>query len=357
MKKILILLIGCVLLGGCVGGNDSDYAIDRKRDFNDIFKAGLTNSTKFQAGPVNYGIAPLYMGGNYDFINKIGFRSGFCGFYGENSTYNKIAWARNKLYNNITLGIGYNESLNNSTASYYSQLEFGVGFIVPGPYLGFNPGELLDWNLGYYGIDIYGDDIGLPPTYEQDLQDLNKFFAEHNGNLSMTNKEQTVICHERERCRVYEFENYSLAVFPLYWQKYGVHDFILFLHYDKGEQDNCTPVTYKETLKLLKNKPSLSFNNYILGTKYSRLIKRQKVDKIENSTEQIFFANNWFKTDGDKNNTELISYRFIGFTKKDGGTNKIYRNSESTHYASNFDYGNKVSKKTIKITLPVNKIK
>jgi len=40
----------------------------------------------------------------------------------------------------------------------YTQIEavFGLGFTVRA---GFNPGELLDFLLGWFGIDIYGDDL------------------------------------------------------------------------------------------------------------------------------------------------------------------------------------------------------
>ncbi len=49
---------------------------------------------------------------------------------------------------------------------YYTQLEVagGLGYTAR---VGFNPGELLDFVLGWTGIDIFGDDVGLPPTEEE----------------------------------------------------------------------------------------------------------------------------------------------------------------------------------------------
>lgn len=51
-------------------------------------------------------------------------------------------------------------------AYYYTQLEVaaGLGYTVR---LGFNPGELLDFLLGWTTIDIFGDDVGIPPTKEE----------------------------------------------------------------------------------------------------------------------------------------------------------------------------------------------
>ena len=356
MKKILILIITSVLLGGCVGGNDSDYAIDRKRDFNDIFTYGLGGGAKVQAGP--------FSGGFLIFQSAFGNKKIKCKYYTnlwqEKYIYDSVAWARNKQYLAVGIGFLYPIADNQFVSNYYTQFEVGAGCIIPGPYLGFNPGELLDWSLGYYGIDIYGDDIGLPPTYEQDLKDLNKFFAEHNGNLSMTNKEQTVICHERERCRVYQFENYSLAVFPLYWQKYGVHDFILFLHNDKKENvahNGCKDSSFKAILGAVKNKPLVGFNNYFLNKKYPGLIKRQ--EKYRRGTlQEIFFKNNKFEMVSDENDSGLYEYHFSGFIKKEGGTNHIFKNLKiNIFYPGYFEFGDPISSKTIKITLPVNKIK
>jgi hypothetical protein len=42
-------------------------------------------------------------------------------------------------------------------AHYYSQIEVVVG-LGPSVRLGFNPGEFLDFLLGWFGVSIYGDD-------------------------------------------------------------------------------------------------------------------------------------------------------------------------------------------------------
>ena len=47
-----------------------------------------------------------------------------------------------------------------STPYYYTQIEVAVGFLAT-IRAGFNPGELLDFLLGWTTIDIFGDDIGV----------------------------------------------------------------------------------------------------------------------------------------------------------------------------------------------------
>lgn len=42
---------------------------------------------------------------------------------------------------------------------YYTQCEVAVGTFFPSIRLGFNPGELLDFILGWTTIDIFRDDL------------------------------------------------------------------------------------------------------------------------------------------------------------------------------------------------------
>jgi len=44
-----------------------------------------------------------------------------------------------------------------ASAAYFTQIEVAAGVIV-GVRIGFNPGELLDFIFGWFGIDIYNDD-------------------------------------------------------------------------------------------------------------------------------------------------------------------------------------------------------
>ncbi|UDQ98341.1 hypothetical protein AAEX28_15355 [Lentisphaerota bacterium WC36G] len=361
MKRFLdifVMLFMIALFPGCmsINENDSDYTVDRKRDFNDIFTYGIGAGIKGQAGPF-YAVIPV-------FETLRGNKKVQANFYSEKCVYNPIAWARNKQYQSTGMFFYYPTADNQFVTSYYTQFEIGVGFILPLiPYLGFNPGELLDWGLGYWGIDIYDDDIGLAPTFEEDLLVLNKFFAEHDGNLSSTNEEQTVICHEYERCRVYNFKNYSLAVFPLYWQKYGIYDFVLSINSDNYKkqgflisfkQDNCS-----NFLRFYKTHPLIGFNNYFLGEKYCEMIALTKnwnyLEKITGTKEGEFFNNNEFTTIDNKNSKELVRYRFMGFIEKKNGTNKVFKNRDYFYNPDRgFEYGELIDSKSIKIKLPIN---
>ncbi|MDT8390564.1 MAG: hypothetical protein RRC34_08670 [Lentisphaeria bacterium] len=49
---------------------------------------------------------------------------------------------------------------------YYTQIEVVVG-VLGSIRLGFNPGELLDFILGWTTLDIYGDELGKRKKIEQ----------------------------------------------------------------------------------------------------------------------------------------------------------------------------------------------
>ncbi|UDQ98290.1 hypothetical protein AAEX28_15080 [Lentisphaerota bacterium WC36G] len=368
MKKffnIFLISFLVVSLTGCVSNNDSDYTVDRKRDFDDIFQTDFMIGAggKAQVGIINLAAGIL----STHFTNRKIEISSTLGSLGlmsiEKYSYDKINWARNKNYTSFNLGLSYAQPTNQSALNYYS--EFGAGFGTPvgGFYLGFNPGELLDWSLGYFGIDIYDDDIGLPPTFEEDLLALNKFFLKNNGNLSLTDKEQTVICHEYENARVYEFENYSLAVFPLYWQKYGVYDFMVFI-------DDAIPKCERLTSFGAGN-PKYNPNNPIFKTKYRigflDKFLGNELPKTENkgrhrSYDDGSINNNY--TDIDHKNGEdtyiknkLAVIRLYGNFNAPGIKKVELVNSDINSLINNdktYIIGELQSKKSIKITLPIN---
>ncbi len=57
-----------------------------------------------------------------------------------------------------------------SCPSYYTQLEVAAGALLVGARVGFNPGELLDFLLGWTTLDIYGDDVREQPESESLLK-------------------------------------------------------------------------------------------------------------------------------------------------------------------------------------------
>ena len=230
-----------------------------------------------------------------------------------------------------------------------------------GPFIGFNPGELLDWSLGYCGIDIYDDDIGAPPTFEDDLLALNQFFINHSGNLSLTDQEQTVLCYEYENARVYEFENYSLAVFPLYWQKYGVYDFIVFVNDSIPHCEQLTGVcasdNYNSQNPIFNAKYKIGFFYKFLGNEIPNL-KNIKIKRV-NDDGAVY----WDYRDIERKNGEdryiyekLTGIRIYGNFDVQGIKETDIVNSDTTRSYQNNDYmlSDLVSKKEIKITLPIN---
>ncbi len=364
MKKFFSVLFTIVLLTGCISSDDSDYTVDRKRDFNDIFHTGVMLGVggKAQTGPINLSLGLLL---THLTERKIKIISAGIGSE-EKYLYEKINWARNKNYKAVSIaGISYAEPLNQNIANYYTQFDAGFGTPLGGLYFGFNPGELLDWSLGYFGVDVYDDNIGLPSTFEDDLLALNQFFINHSGNLSLTDQEQTVLCYEYENARVYEFENYSLAVFPLYWQKYGVYDFIVFVN---DSIPHCERLTNFGTIRPKYNPQNLVFNAKDKVGFFDKFIG-DKISKRENNGHHRKYDDgsiNKDYTDIEHKNGEdtyiqnrLAIIRIYGNFDVSGIKKIDHINSDTTRSYQNNDYmlSDLVSKKEIKITLPVNKIK
>jgi hypothetical protein len=67
---------------------------------------------------------------------------------------------------------------------YFSQIEIaaGLGLSVR---LGFNPVELLDFLLGWFGIDIYGDDVEMKKAREERAKTSNPPLAQAKHDTSL----------------------------------------------------------------------------------------------------------------------------------------------------------------------------
>jgi len=173
--KIAVLL-GVLICGtGCTTG----YWVDRGRDAADIVSVsvGAGIGAKAQVGPLAPGLI-----WNEDYAGIISGRpftrksQNFDG-YGADASF--LLWGmyghgsdgRFKEYRaEHILGVPISKSIWDGfmgksfdlkyPASYFTNLEIvaGVGLTVRA---GFNPGELVDFILGFFGVDIYGDDIGL----------------------------------------------------------------------------------------------------------------------------------------------------------------------------------------------------
>ena len=188
MKK-LILSIAILAIVVSMSGCATPYMMDRRRDLADI--ATVTLGKGFGAG-VRAGPAHIGLLGSIDHVGLRGgaFRTkwsqdsdfGWAGIFdpliafpGGDGLFtggewfrapfdgSMIAEERGKLYE--VEGIApfvmtpQRESPSDSNPAYYfTQLEagFGLGLSIR---LGLNPGELTDFLLGWFGIDIYSDDI------------------------------------------------------------------------------------------------------------------------------------------------------------------------------------------------------
>jgi hypothetical protein len=169
------LVLGMLAAGsGCVSARA--YFHDRWADAKDIFTASVgtgPGGVMARVGPVNAGFfynsdwtglrAGEFFNFPSDFRERMAQRcAGEIGIglvWGEgfgNSLSLKEACERKKSYEwgGVLIPIVY----SGVPASCYTQIEVAAG-IAGTLRLGFNPGELLDFLLGWTTLDIYGDDL------------------------------------------------------------------------------------------------------------------------------------------------------------------------------------------------------
>ncbi len=170
--------------------------IDRRRDAADIFTAtvGHGYGVKAQAGPLAAGVAVImdHQGlrggalaefprgcGGWDMIdvNVLGFGGQRFNVSSSNTVdygarNHETLEARNKTYNapsiaGLTIPLAVEgDKWTRGHLYRLTQLELAVG-VGPAVRIGFNPGELLDFILGWFLIDIYNDDIEMRRHREQ----------------------------------------------------------------------------------------------------------------------------------------------------------------------------------------------
>ena len=181
MKRPLLILpllaLAAVLASGCA----SPYWQNRRADAADVFTAtiGVGLGATARIGPLHAGL-----GGNFDLY---GIEAGKVGELGNTGALvldsgghfagdaSLIAWGTSRI---DLLGEGHarGKQVYSDRGSFgripfwnpptpesqnparWTQIEVAVG-LLGGLRLGFNPGELLDFVLGFFGIDIYGDDL------------------------------------------------------------------------------------------------------------------------------------------------------------------------------------------------------
>ncbi len=179
MKKVFQLAFLC-LATACLTGCTTPYMVDRGRDTADIFTAtvGEGSGLKVQVGPLAIGLfgnidtyglrggqIDEFICNGYDGYSMLDFNVLIIGgqtFVPKNAA---ILRQRHKCYDTVW-GIlmqprrqPKGDSWSRGHLYSLTQIEIagGVGRTFR---LGFNPGELLDFILGWTTLDIYNDDLG-----------------------------------------------------------------------------------------------------------------------------------------------------------------------------------------------------
>lgn len=167
--KIILFVLLAISLTSC------SYTRNRINDAKDIFTLCVNPSLgcQVQAGPIRTGAGAS--------ISVYGMSDGCIGGFGgprvlpphqyvligpggkETTTgwYYPDILKRGKEYQQEQFFLVGLPKYSNSKAwmkPYYTQFEVDAGFVV-GLKVGVNPGELLDFFLGFFGVDMYGDDI------------------------------------------------------------------------------------------------------------------------------------------------------------------------------------------------------
>lgn len=180
-KYLFIFIILYVSFTGCVSfsdlktpGKDSgkikNYFRDRVMDARDIFTLtgtfGVVGGVKGQIGPLGTGLY-VESGAGYhtNFADETGLRNGETGMhatddivllFGSDSSFPE-SYGGNKERAELR-GKNYESAFSHPAA--YTRLGFAIA-LLGGVRFEFNIGELADFLLGFFLIDIYGDDVYL----------------------------------------------------------------------------------------------------------------------------------------------------------------------------------------------------
>ena len=183
MKKpthVLAVLLAATVLSGCA----SPYMVDRGRDAADIFTAtvGVGGGARARVGPVHAGVVPFNVGSyglrggtwDNDFsgityaeqdylllpLSELGFASTAFNPDSNVATERGKGFCAGSRIPFVTTDVSSPRDAHTKRHpySYYTQMEVTAGLIFT-VNLGFNPGELLDFMLGWTTLDIFDDDI------------------------------------------------------------------------------------------------------------------------------------------------------------------------------------------------------
>ncbi len=197
MKKIACLWVICAVAVMGSGCASVGYFKDRAQDAADIFTltVGMGLGVKARVGPVRTGLLLSHAdvmglrGGEFFYYPNVDTEFGIESYLpaplphllnavdyswwgsveieiwvGEHDRRKKV-WIYNDSDHWTSLFLANTERVGvwGVEPPYYAQIEVVVG-LIPSVRAGFNPGELLDFFLGWFGIDIYSDDIAAGHT-------------------------------------------------------------------------------------------------------------------------------------------------------------------------------------------------
>jgi hypothetical protein len=187
MKKMLILLGLAMMSSGC----STPYMVDRRRDAADILTIGIGTGAgvKARIGPLHAGLlvnAPV-----------VDLRGGALNEYRHDGRwscdYEFLCVGVEVFYPDLSPGqtdqdslirrrhkeIRYGGDIRCVPTSLYTQVEV-VGGLLSTFRLGINPGEFLDFILGWTTIDIFDDDLGTRTAIQKSSvpEDADRKLAE-----------------------------------------------------------------------------------------------------------------------------------------------------------------------------------
>ena len=165
--------VGVLLSAACSGCATTGYLGDRMRDAGDVFTAsvGMGAGAKARVGPLQIGAI-----GNIDMWGLRGGKLGDVAFYETLTRDSLLPWPIHGSFGEERFVYKAPREMPSRRGKaflakaplpfvgiadqpeYYTQVEVVIA-VIGSLRLGFNPGELLDFVLGWTTIDMYGDDL------------------------------------------------------------------------------------------------------------------------------------------------------------------------------------------------------
>lgn len=172
-RVLVCPFVGASILAMCSGCATTGYLSDRARDAEDVFTAsvGLGAGAKVRVGPAQFGAIS-----NIDMWGLRGGQFGDIAFYETLTRDSLLPWPSHGCSGEERFVYEAPQEMPNKRGKgflakaplpilgvanqpeYYTQVEVVIA-IIGSLRLGFNPGELLDFLVGWTTLDIYGDDL------------------------------------------------------------------------------------------------------------------------------------------------------------------------------------------------------